>query len=85
MNRVSTTVSNWREEDGKLFRRFEFANFNQALDFVNKVGDLAEKAGHHPDIEFGWGYATVRLSTHDVNDITQKDRGLAEEIDRITS
>lgn len=73
----------WQENTGKLSRRFEFNNFVEALDFVNKVGELAEKAQHHPDISFGWGYATIMLYTHSENKITDKDYELAQLIDTL--
>jgi 4a-hydroxytetrahydrobiopterin dehydratase len=49
-------------EEHHLRRRFRFKNFREALHFVNEVGELAEEQGHHPDISFGWGYATVPRS-----------------------
>ena len=72
--------NNWIEKAGGLSRKFEFQNFAEALDFVNKIGQLAEKENHHPDISFGWGYVEVRLSTHSENAITDKDRQLARKI-----
>lgn len=71
----------WQETDGKLERRFKFDNFADALAFVNKVGELAEAANHHPDISFGWGYANISLTTHDEDKVTDKDRKLAKQID----
>lgn len=71
----------WSEVDGKLYRKFEFINFVEALDFVNKVGEIAEKEQHHPDITFGWGYAEITLFTHSEHKITDKDVGLASMID----
>ena len=75
--------NNWTDAKGKLFRRFEFSNFLKALDFVNKIGDLAENANHHPDITFGYGYVEVYLITHSKNEITAKDKDLAKAIDQI--
>lgn len=80
---MNTDGSSWKEVNGKLFKRFEFNNFVESLTFVNKVADLAEKAGHHPDITFGWGYAEISLFTHDKNKITDKDQKLADSIDQI--
>lgn len=73
----------WTEADNKLIRRFKFDDFVEALAFVNKVGELAEKANHHPDISLGWGYAEISLTTHSENGVTDKDRALAKEIDRL--
>lgn len=73
----------WHTNDGKLFRRFEFADFAEALAFVDKVGALAETHNHHPDISFGWGYAEITLFTHSEQTVTEKDRQLAGYIDRL--
>jgi 4a-hydroxytetrahydrobiopterin dehydratase len=73
----------WQEEDNSLIREFKFADFKTALLFVNKVGALAEKANHHPDIELGWGKVKVVLTSHDVGKVTERDRSLASEIDSL--
>jgi 4a-hydroxytetrahydrobiopterin dehydratase len=78
------TTNDWVEVNGKLFRRFEFADFKESLEFVNKVGELAEKAVHHPDISFGWGFVEINLFTHDVGEISEKDWKLAKEISNLT-
>ena len=83
--------SGWEEVDyfgdGRdqkaLIKLFRFKNFIEALKFVNKVGGLAEKSGHHPDINLGWGYVKVWLTTHDAHGITDKDYELAKQIDLI--
>lgn len=74
----------WTIKDNKLVRDFEFKDFKEALDFVNKVGELAEKANHHPDI-FLYDYKKVRLTltTHSQGGVTDKDRDLAQSIDNI--
>ncbi len=73
----------WREEDNSLVREFEFPDFKAALGFVNKVGEVAERLNHHPDIELGWGRVRVHLTTHSAGQVTDKDRRLAAEIDTI--
>jgi 4a-hydroxytetrahydrobiopterin dehydratase len=73
----------WNEVDGFLVREWKFANFKEAWDFVDKVGELAEKANHHPDIEFGWGHVKIKLRTHSEDAITDKDRNLAAQIDAL--
>ena len=66
-------------ESGKsISRRWEFRNFVQALSFVNKLGELAETANHHPDIEFGWGYANITFTTHDSDSLSANDITMAE-------
>jgi 4a-hydroxytetrahydrobiopterin dehydratase len=76
-------LEKWRAANDLLTRRFEFANFAEALDFVNKAGAIAERFDHHPDISFGWGYAEINLTTHDRGGITDFDFAVAREIDRI--
>lgn len=73
----------WREEYGVLVKTFDFDDFKSALDFVNKIGAIAEKNNHHPDIELGWGRVKVLLFTHSEQKITDKDKNLAKEIDKI--
>ena len=58
-------------------------DFLKSQNFVNKVGDIAEKEGHHPDISFGWGYAEVKIFTHKINGLVESDFILAAKIDKI--
>jgi 4a-hydroxytetrahydrobiopterin dehydratase len=76
-------INTWEERDGKIFKRFNFENFAESLDFVNRIGALAEERDHHPDITFGWGYAEIYLTTHDAGGLTQKDFELAEAIEKL--
>ena len=78
-----TELEDWHAENDILSRRFEFANFAEALEFVNKVGAIAEKHDHHPDISFGWGYAEINLTTHDRSGVTAFDFAVANEISKI--
>lgn len=71
----------WKVVDHKLLKRFTFADFAESLIFVNRLGEIAEVADHHPDIAFGWGYAEIFITTHDAGGITPKDFALAKEID----
>jgi 4a-hydroxytetrahydrobiopterin dehydratase len=73
------------EDDNKahhIRRTFKFGDFKEALDFVDKVGAIAEAEGHHPDIEFGWGYATVKTYTHKIDGLHENDFILAAKIDK---
>jgi len=74
----------WQVDGEALQKRFEFANFAESLAFVNKVGEIAEAADHHPDITFGWGYAELRTMTHDRSGITDVDFALVKRIDAIS-
>ena len=72
----------WKLKDGAhhLKRRFDFSDFVESLSFVNKIGQLAEAEGHHPDIKFGWGYAEVKIYTHKINGLHENDFILAAKI-----
>jgi len=75
---------NWKTENNKWVKEFQFSNFVKAIEFVNKVAELAEKADHHPDILIhSYKKVRVELITHSEGKITEKDYGLAKEIDRI--
>jgi 4a-hydroxytetrahydrobiopterin dehydratase len=67
----------WAEVDGALERDFRFADFAEALAFVNEVGELAEAEDHHPDIAIHWNRVTLRWWTHVENAITERDRTMA--------
>jgi 4a-hydroxytetrahydrobiopterin dehydratase len=66
-----------------LEREFKFKNFREALDFTNKVGELAEAQGHHPDIYLAWGKVKVTLWTHKVDGLTESDFIMAAKIDQL--
>lgn len=73
----------WKVVNNKLLKRFQFANFAESLAFINKIGEIAEAHDHHPDINFGWAYAEIFITTHDAGGLTEKDFALAKEIDGI--
>jgi 4a-hydroxytetrahydrobiopterin dehydratase len=73
-------LSGWSFKEEKLTKRFKFENFADSLAFVNKVGEIAEAADHHPDIKFGWGYAEIETTTHDRGGVTDHDIELAKKI-----
>lgn len=76
--------SGWRiVEEHHLEREFKFPDFRQALAFTNKVGDLAEGEGHHPDIYLAWGKVKLTLWTHKAGGLTENDFVLAAKIDRL--
>jgi 4a-hydroxytetrahydrobiopterin dehydratase len=70
-------------EEHHLRRRFRFKNFREALGFVNRVGELAEEQGHHPNVTFGWGYAEVTVFTHKIDGLTASDFILAAKINEL--
>lgn len=77
-------LDDWKlEEDKRINKSFKFKNFKEALAFTNKVGELAEEANHHPDIQLSYGRVVVQLETHEGDGLTEKDFNLAKEIDKI--
>ena len=75
-------MAGWDEQSGALTKDFRFEDFAEALAFVNRVGEAAEQANHHPDIDIRWNTVTLRLSTHsEGNVVTDLDRELASRID----
>ena len=66
-----------------LKREYKFINFYDSLAFVNRVGDIAEREGHHPDIAFGWGYAKIEIWTHAIDGLSESDFILAAKLNDI--
>ena len=83
INSRLVTVPDWQIESGELVRTFLFKDFRASLAFVNKVGDLAEAAGHHPVIDIRYNKVRLGLVTHDAGGITQKDFDLAASADKL--
>lgn len=74
----------WRREGAALVRDYAFEDFAGALAFVNAVGAIAEREGHHPDVELGWGRVRLRFTTHDAGGLTERDYALARMVDAET-
>ena len=70
-------------EEHHLHKTYSSKNFRETLDFVNRVGELAEEQGHHPDICFGWGKAEITIWTHKIDGLTESDFVLAAKIDHL--
>ena len=66
-----------------LAKTYTFPDFLKALEFVNKVGELAEREGHHPDLHLSWGRVEVTTWTHKINGLSESDFILAAKIDEI--
>ena len=66
-----------------LNKRFNFNNFIESQEFINKVGKISEDEGHHPDISFGWGYAEIKITTHAIEGLSENDFILAAKIDQL--
>lgn len=71
------------EKGKKIYKRWKFKNFTQALSFVNRVGGLAEAENHHPDICFGWGYAELRFTTHAIDGLHENDFVMAMRVETL--
>jgi 4a-hydroxytetrahydrobiopterin dehydratase len=77
-------VSGWNVvNEHHITKSFKFPNFVKALEFVNRVGGLAEQQGHHPDILLAWGKADITLWTHKINGLTESDFIMAAKIDQL--
>jgi 4a-hydroxytetrahydrobiopterin dehydratase len=83
--RFRAQASDWelRDDAHRIERTFRFRNFREAVAFVQEIGELAEAEGHHPDISFGWGYATVDLQTKKIKGLNENDFIMATKIDQI--
>ena len=75
-------LPDWKMEDERrLTKTFRFPDFQTALDFVNRVGAIAEELGHHPDLHLTWGRVDVTTWSHDAGGITERDLVLARRIE----
>jgi len=73
----------WKRTGAAITRTFAFKDFPRAIRFVSRVAELAEKAGHHPDIDIRWNIVTLTLTTHSEGGLTEKDFKLARRFDRL--
>ena len=84
LERLHEQIKDWKViDDRRLEKEFRFPNFVKALEFVNRVGRLAEEENHHPLIHLTWGRATIELWTHKINGLSENDFILAAKIDRL--
>jgi 4a-hydroxytetrahydrobiopterin dehydratase len=70
-------------ENQKISKEYSFVNFRHTMDFVNKVADLAEDEGHHPDMRVHYGRVVIELWTHAINGLSENDFILAWKIDKL--
>ena len=88
IHKYQKKVDGWNilKDEKKIFflnKKFEFKNFLDSQNFVNKVGQISENEGHHPDISFGWGYADIKITTHAIEGLSENDFILAAKIDQL--
>ena len=77
------SLEGWEYLDNSIIKKFKFNDFNEAINFVNKVANLAEQKDHHPAILINYNMVTLTLTTHAENSVTIKDFELAKEIDKL--
>ena len=90
IHKYQKKVDGWnvKEDKKKIFfleKKFEFKNFLESQNFINKVGEISENENHHPDISFGWGYAKIIIMTHSIEGLSENDFILAAKIDQVFS
>src|SRR3954470_13949396 len=84
--RYASQLPDWAVEHARRIERtYRFGNFREALAFVDQVGALAEAERHHPDVCFGWGYATVSLQTHKIKGLHENDFILAAKVGQLAA
>ena len=88
IHKYQKKVAGWDVKDNEkkiyfLEKKFTFKNFINSHNFINKVGEISEEEGHHPDISFGWGYAKIVITTHAIEGLSENDFILAAKIDQI--
>lgn len=77
-------LQGWRVvEEHHLEKEYKFKNFREALDFTNRVGELAEAQGHHPDIYLAWGKVKLTIWTHKIDGLTESDFVMAAKVDKL--
>ena len=80
ITRALSNLNGWKLKGGAIAQQFTFVDFGEAMSFVNSVAALAERAGHHPDIDIRYNKVDLALASHDAGGITQKDIDLAKAI-----
>jgi len=83
LHEVLRGMPEWGFEEGKLVRFYTFAEFVQAMAFVNQVAQLAEQAGHHPDIDIRYNTVKLALVSHDAGGITALDAQMAQQLNAL--
>ena len=78
------TVDGWARADDAIQRRFEFVDFAESIEFVNRIAAVAEERNHHPDLAVSWNVVTVSLATHSEGGVTDSDFELAASIDALS-
>ena len=81
---LARQLPDWEVVDGHhLDRSYKFKDFREALEFTNRVGELAEEQGHHPDIYLAWGKVGIQLWTHKIDGLSESDFVMAAKVERL--
>ena len=88
IHKYQKKVDGWdvKKDEKKIYfleKNFLFKNFVSSQNFISKVGKIAENENHHPDISYGWGYASIKITTHAIEGLSENDFILAAKIDQI--
>jgi 4a-hydroxytetrahydrobiopterin dehydratase len=83
--KLAAEVNGWTLSDdaASISRQFEFKNFKESLAFINKVGELAEAEGHHPDIHCWWNKVKLELTTHEIGGLSNNDFIMAAKLNKL--
>ena len=84
-NKLFEEIRSWTMKDGHAYKKFKFKDFIEAMEFVNKIANIAEQEGHHPDISIHWNIVEIELWTHAIKGLSENDFILAAKIDEINS
>jgi len=76
-------IPSWEIKDGHVYKQFNFKNFKESINFVNKVADIAEQEQHHPNITINYNKVSIELWTHAINGLSENDFILPAKIDEI--
>jgi 4a-hydroxytetrahydrobiopterin dehydratase len=79
---ILKTNPEWKLQQGKLIREWTFKDFVEAMAFVNQIAEIAEKAGHHPDIDVRYNHVLLGLVSHDAGGVTTRDAAMASQISK---
>ena len=90
IHKYQKKVDGWSiiKNDKEIFfleKNFKFKNFKESQNFINNVSELSENEEHHPDINFGWGYAKIIITTHAIEGLSENDIILAAKIDQVSN
>jgi 4a-hydroxytetrahydrobiopterin dehydratase len=82
-SKIADLDNGWELKDRKIVKSFQFTSFMDAIEFVNEIARIAERLDHHPIITINWKTVKLSLKSFDVDAITKRDIGLAEEIEKV--